>query len=299
MPIFKKPYILLLFPFIAMLLLTACGPNIDGSSEAKFKASFAKIQEGRSSDDTMKLNNAIRVIGVMTMGEKFSGETPYKDKSVQQIVMIKLNGKNYNGIINEAEDEMAKRKEKEITDLQKEIDDFKATTTRNRAQYDAMKKKTSILKGRLVKIDLVNGTPYAFCEFKNTSNKNLDVYTLNVVGKTLTKNELLINSTDVSSGVRNLAPNDTLLKVIEISKYDRDEATEVPWNNIKYPVTDTKQYHFKVDVYTAELMIDDKDYDLSKLNWHETDEDDYNQKLKEMTTRLDEVKKRVVKLDDM
>jgi hypothetical protein len=299
----KLPRTILSFTSIIMLaaviLLSGCGPRIDGSSEKKFKASYQKIKSELGKSDTAKFDAAIKVIGFSSVGDLMRNDERYHNMSVDAIVMKKLDGKTYREVIHMAEDSLKGEKKHEITVLQKEIDELKADMEKRKSAYDALKSKLSVLQGRLIKIDLKDGVPTAYCEFKNISRQDFDHFSLSVVARSNSKKTLIFASSQMYGGVKTLSHNDTLMQYIAIDKYDMSHAPEVPWSSIKYPVTNTDPYNFKIEVYADELKTDDHDYDLSTVKWTENDQDDYAKKYKELMAGLKTAQNRRDNLDDI
>jgi hypothetical protein len=285
---------------IILIFLNSCGgPHIDGTSQKTFKASAEKIRSTLSKDDTITFNNAIRVIAFSSMGEQMQNNQQYKGMTIEAIVMKKIDGKTFGDIKDMANDLLKTEKQREIASAQQAINELQTDMKKRKAEYDSLKIKLSAIQGSLLKIDHQGNAIMMSCEFKNTSKQDLDHYTLSIVARSNSKKTLIFNSLQMFGGVKTLHPQDTVMQYLTLSKYDMDQAPEVPWNTIKYPVTNPEKYNFKVEIYAQELKMDDKDYDLSSVKWSESDQEDYDKNMKELQKQLKNAQNSHDNLDDI
>ncbi len=265
----------ILFCGIALLFLTSCkGSRLDGTSPEKFKVSSEKLKAELSASKKENYEKAMRVLVMSAMRDKFAKPEQFKGKSFDEIVMQQVNGKTYSELVDIAETHLQETNKNEIAELEKEI----AVMKKSKAGYDKIKSKLDLLKGRLIKIDLKNGLPVAFIEFKNVSNKMFDSYSYTMVS--LTDSGKLINSASRSfSGVGTIMPNDVIPAELEIDDYYMNNTPEIDWKAIKYPVTDPKKYHIEIEAYADRLVVDDVNYDINinDSGWKKENQKAYEQ----------------------
>lgn len=289
-----------LYPaLIAVLLVSSCGPRIDGSSEKASKASYEKMKVGLSDEEQSKLDLAILYITGSAMADKWEESKKYKGVSLNDIVIKKIDGKTKGGILDLGEECLKKEKEREIKNAQDGLEELKKTSGKKRIEYAALKKKLSALQGRFLKMVLEGGEPVVYCVFKNvTPDKDFDMYAITLLVNSIPKKSVISSRTASYSGVGTLSPRDTLVEKIVLDAYYRNNAPEIPWKDIKYPVTNPAQYGLDINPYTTDLNIDDKDYSLSTLNWSEQDNRDYEENLKTLNAKLKEAQKKPDNLYD-
>ncbi|RFZ94346.1 hypothetical protein D0C36_01960 [Mucilaginibacter conchicola] len=284
---------------ILIILLSSCGPRIDGSSEKASKASYEKMKAGLSDEDQSKLDLAILYITGSAMYDKMHDVKEYKDLSFEKIVLKKIDGKTKGGIFDLAEEFMKQDKERQIKSAQDEITELNKTADKERKDYDAIRQKTEMLKGSFVKMTLENGMPMIYCQFKNvTADKMFDAYSLSLLIRSIDKNHIIWNSTTVRSGVGTIKPGDTFDEKMDVSQYSMDNAPEINWKAIKYPVTDLAKYNLEVEAKTTSLFVDDKEYSLDTVKWDRDSEINYRAKLKELNADLKKAKSKPDNLDD-
>lgn len=265
--------------FVVMaLLLVSCSGQIDGSSEKNFIASSEKIKSKLSEGDKIKFEKAMRLIALSAMREKFNHPENHKNESNNAIAMKMVNGKNYRGLIDLAENYLKVQRDTSIAELKAKIAQFKKA----KDGYDVLKNKLSVIQGKFIKIDLVNGVPTLFCEFKNVSKKMYDNYGFQLAAFSMPKGTVLASYNGSYSGVGTLKPNDTLTLKTEFFHSSMEETPEIPWKTIKYPITDPAKYNIQIEAYADYLVIDDQTYNLNGYAWRREDEAAYNQILKEI-----------------
>ena len=248
-----------LFCGIALLFLASCtGSHLDGTSPEKFKASSEKLSTELSASKKENFEKAMRVLLLSAMRAKFAKPEEFKGKSFDEIVMQKVNGKTYSEVVEMAETHLQETNKNEIAALEKEISAMK----KSKAGYDKIKSKLDLIKGRLIKMDLKNGYPVAFIEFKNVSKKMFDSYSYTMVART-DSGKLIASASRSFSGVGTIMPNDVIPAELEISDYYMTNTPEIDWKSIKYPVTDPEKYHIKIEGYTDQLVVDDVNYDIN------------------------------------
>jgi hypothetical protein len=267
---------------VMLLFFASCAEKIDGSSEAKFKASTEKIKSKLSNEEQNKFDVALRVIIASAMKHKFENPAVDKGKSFDEIARQMINGKSYADLTEMAEDFIKKDHQRDIDELKKDMADL----TARKAQEVALKKQLDMLKGRLLKIDLVNGEPTIFAEFKNLSKDTLYRFTCSVYLKT-DSGKYITSSTSNSHTGKNSAsgtvnPNDTFVATAGISQNIMKDYPQVPWKNLKYPVDSLTAYHLVAGGMTKQLRMYEQVYDLDEVKWEYWDE----QKLNKMNAVL-------------
>lgn len=290
----------LIYPvLIAVMLLSSCGPRIDGSSEKAAKASFEKMKVGLSDEEQFKLDLAILYITGSAMAEKWEKAKEFKGMSFNDMVTKKIDGKTRGGILDLGEECLKEQKEREIKNAQDGLDELKKVGDKKRKEYNALKKQLAALQGRFVKIVLENGEPTVYCEYKNvTANKNFDVYAIAIVVNSIPKKSIITSRTASYSGVGTLSPRDTITEKLVLDEYYRNNAPEIAWKNMKYPVTNPAQYGLDIVAQTTDLDIDDKMYSLDAVKWTAQDDRDYDENVKALTAKLKEAKSKPDNLDD-
>lgn len=283
-----------------LILFSSCGPRIDASSDKAAKASYEKIKTGLSAHEQDKLDLAILYITGSAMAEKMQGNKEYKDLSFDAIVMKKIDGKTKGGILDLGEECMKQAKEQEIKSTQEEIAELNKTADKERKAYTALRQKLDGLQGRFVEMTLEKGIPVVHCQFKNvTADKMFDTYSLSLVMRSaVNRDHIIWNSSTARSGVGTVSPRDTLNETMDISQYSMDNAPEIDWKAIKYPVTDLAKYKLIVEAKTTTLVIDDKEYNSSSVKWDDDAEANYHKQLNELTARLNKAKNKPDTLDE-
>jgi len=263
---------LVIISSILLLFLSSCSEKIDGSSEEKFKASAEKIKSKLSTEDQNRFEVALRVITASAMKHKFDHPEEDKNKSFNEIIRDMVNGKSYDNVVDIAEQYLAESHKMEIAGLKKDMADLAS----RKAQEVALKKELDMLKGTLVKIDLVNGEPTIFAEFKNLSKDTLYRFTCSVFLKTDSGRFLTSSSsnshTGKTSAIGTVNPNDTFIATAGIGQLIMRDYPHVPWKTMKYPVKDLTQYHLVAGGMTKQLRMYEREHDLSSVKWDYWDE---------------------------
>lgn len=280
---------------LALLFFASCAEKIDGSSEAKFKASTEKIKSNLSAADQNKFDVALRVVVASAMKDKFDNPAADKGKSFDEIARQMVNGKSYDDLTEMAEEFVKKDHEHKIEELKKDMGDLAG----RKAQELALRKQLDMLKGNLVKIDLVNGEPTIFAEFKNLSKDTLYRFTCSVYLKT-DSGKFLTSSTSNShtgkaSASGTVNPNDTFIATAGIGQLVMRDYPQIPWKTLKYPITSLAQYHLIAGGMTKQLRMYEQVYDLSEVKWDYWDENKWN----EMTAELKKLQAAKPTLDDL
>lgn len=263
---------LALISSILLLFLSSCSEKIDSSSEEKFKASAEKIKSKLSEEDQSRFEVALRVITASAMKHKFDHPEEDKNKSFNEITRQMVNGKSYDNLVDMAEQYLAESHKLEIAGLKKNMADLAG----RKAQEVAVKKQLDMLKGTLVKIDLVNGEPTIFAEFKNLSKDTLYRFTCSVFLKTESGKFLTSSSsnshTGKTSAIGTVNPNDTFITTTAIGQRIMGDYPQVPWKTMKYPVKDLTTYHLVAGGMTKQLRMYEQEHDLSSVKWDYWDE---------------------------
>jgi len=280
---------------IAILFFTSCAEKIDGSSEAKFKASTEKIKSKLSAAAQNKFDVALRVIVASAMKEKFDNPTADTDKSFDEIARQMVNGKSYDDLTEMAEEFIKIDHQHKIEELKKEMTDLSA----RKAQEVAVSKQLDLLKGSLIKIDLVNAEPTIFVEFKNLSKDTLYRFTCSVYLKT-DSGKFLTSSASNSHKGKNSAsgtvnPNDTFIATAGIGQLVMHDYPQIPWKNLKYPIGSLAQYHLIAGGMTDKLRLYEQEHDRSSVKWDYWDENKWN----EMTAELKKLQAAHPRLEDL
>jgi hypothetical protein len=266
---------LVLISSILLLFLSSCSEKIDGSSEEKFKASAEKIKTKLSPEEQNRFEVALRVITASAMKHKFDHPDEDKNKSFNEITLQMVNGKSYGDLVDMAEQYLAETHKLEIDGLKKDIADLAG----RKAQEAALKKQLDMLKGTLVKIDLVNGEPTIFAEFKNLSKDTLYRFVCSVFLKTDSGKYLTSATSNSHTGKTSangtVNPNDTFIATAEIGQLVMRDYPHVPWRTMKYPVKDLAQYHLIAGGMTKQLRMYEQEYDLSSVRWEYWDEENF------------------------
>lgn len=280
---------------IMLLFFASCAEKIDGSSEAAFKASTEKIKNKLSKEEQNKFDVAMRVIIASAMKHKFDNAAADEGKSFDEITRQMVSGKSYGDLTEMAEEFIKTDHQHKIDELKKDMVDLKA----RKAQELALKKQLDMLRGKLLKIDLVNGEPTIFAEFKNLSKDTLYRFTCSVYLKT-DSGKYITSSTSNSHTGKNSAlgtvnPNDTFVATAGISQNVMKDYPQVPWKSLKYPVDSLTYYHLIAGGMTKQLRMYEQVYDLDEVKWEYWDE----QKLDEMTAALKKLQAFKPTLDDL
>lgn len=225
------------------------------------------MKQELSSEKKDTYEKAMRVILLSAMRDKFSQPDQFEGKSFDQMMLDRVDGKTFNQLVEMAETHLQQTNAIKIAELEKEL----AAMKKNKAGYDSLKTKLDLLKGRLIKIDLKNGFPVIFAEFKNVSAKMFDQYSYSIVART-DSGEVITSASRSFSGVGTVMPGDVLQADAEISDFSMKETPELNWSSIKYPITDPEKYHIKVEVYADQLTVDDIRYDLANSSWKDRDQ---------------------------
>jgi len=267
-----------LFCLIILLFLSSCtGKRLDGSSPEKFKVSAKQMKNELSNQKKDNYEKAMRVILLAAMRDKFNKPDQFEGKSFDQMMLDRVSGKTFNELVEMAEAHLKLTNSIKLAELEKEL----AAMKKNKAGYDKLKKTLDLLKGRFIKIDLKDGHPFIFADFKNVSAKMFDQYSYSIVART-DSGEVITSASRSFSGVGTVMPGDILQADAEISDFSMKETPEMNWSSIKYPITDPEKYHIKVEVYTDQLTVDDVPYDLASSSWKNEDQQAFEQLEKEI-----------------
>jgi len=262
-----------LFCLIIVLIFSSCtGKRLNGSSPEKFKVSAEEMKKELSGQKKDTYEKAMRVILLSAMRDKFNQPDQFEGKSFDQMMLDRVNGKTFNELVEMAETHLQQTNAIKKAELEKEL----AAMKKNKTGYDALKKKLDLLKGRFIKIDLKDGHPYIFADFKNVSAKMFDQYSYSIVART-DSGEVITSASRSFSGVGTVMPGDVLQADAEISDFSMSETPEMNWSSMKYPITDPEKYHLKVEVYADQLTVDDISYDLAKSAWKDRDQQAFEQ----------------------
>lgn len=280
---------------IMLLFFASCAEKIDSSSKAKFETSLEKIKSKLSVEEKNRFDVALRVITAAAMKDKFDNKAAAKGKSFDEIARQMVNGKSYGDLTEMAEEFIKTEHQHKIEELKKDMMELAA----RKSQELAVSQQLDLLKGSLVKIDLVNGEPTIFAEFKNLSKDTLYRFTCSVYLKT-DSGKFLTSSTSNShtgkgSASGTVNPNDTFIATADIGQLVMRDYPQVPWKDLKYPLTSLAHYHLIAGGRTNKLRMYEQEHDRSSVKWDYWDENKWN----EMTAELKKLKAAKPTLDDL
>ncbi|KMQ68771.1 hypothetical protein ACM39_05640 [Chryseobacterium sp. FH2] len=129
--------------------------------------------------------------------------------------------------------------------IYKELNERKQKYLQNEA-------KLKLLEGKFLKIDMVDGKPYVFCEFKNKSGQAINVYGTRIS---------IQSGTNENSGwiCSNGSDPDTYLKPNE-SIAIQCRMQNIPYDKMKFPVSDPSLYNLKITLGCDMIKLDDMTY---------------------------------------
>lgn len=263
--------------FAILPLLISCQEKFDGTSEKTFIDSRKIIEEKLSDGDKSNLENALRVITLSAMYQKFN-DSNLEENTFDDILLKEVNGKTYKDVVKIAEKFLKEDRDRKIEQIQSEIRDLENI----KSKYFQLKSKLDQLEAKPVKIDLVNDFLIITCAFTNNSNETITSYGTQI---SYSSNNDEFDGWNCSFATNDgeIAPNETKLHTCN---YDLESAKNkskiILWDKIKYPITDFAKYNMVVECQTVSLSINHMDYELGGMEFNNEAEINLQNKKKEL-----------------
>ncbi|QCE43025.1 hypothetical protein [Psychroserpens sp. NJDZ02] len=254
---------------LLILSSVSCKPKLSGDTEDGLTASLLVVKKELNVTEQEKLDNAIGVIGLYAMKEKWEHPDNHPNQSITAITLSTLNNKSYDAVVNFAEDFIETLNQDKIDALESEI-----------LKLDAQRKKTdsviTLLDGFKPSDILIKkdnwGEPNLYLKIKNTNNlKDITNYMFTVKLYSIAQDKLILSTGSGSSFEDgNTLVNDqffcnisaSLASIIQNSR--RLQKLQPTFN---YPITDLAQYDLRVQIITSQIRLKDRTtYDYPEQN---------------------------------
>ncbi|QXP58696.1 hypothetical protein [Olleya sp. HaHaR_3_96] len=255
----------------SLLLLSSvsCKPKLSGDTEDDLTASLLVVKKELNVTQQEKLDNAIGVIGLYAMKEKWEHPDNHPNQSITAITLSTLNNKSYDAVVNFAEDFIQTLNQDKINALESEISELDAQRTKTDAVVtllDAFKPSDIVIKENSW------DEPALYLKIKNTNNlKDITNYMFTVNLYSIAQDKLIL-STGFGSRLEhgNTIANDqffcnistSLSSIIQNSR--RLQKLQPTFN---YPITDLAQYDLRVEIIPSQIRLKDgTTYDYPEPN---------------------------------